>query len=163
ALAHLGLNRPADALQELTQALELPCPTRVYFMRALVRQQVGDAEGARRDREEGLRLTPRDERSWIARGWARLAGDPRGALADFDQALALNPRSRDALQKKAHVLAEFLGRTEESVAVLDRLLALDPESVPALGGRGVLLARQGKRSPALRDAESCLRLDTSPP
>ena len=48
--------------------------------------------------------------SWIARGVARIAADPPGALADFDQALLLNPRSPQALQDKAHVFSERLQR-----------------------------------------------------
>ena len=36
-------------------------------------------------RERGLRLTPRDEQSWVARGLARMDRDPKGAIADFDE------------------------------------------------------------------------------
>jgi serine/threonine protein kinase/Tfp pilus assembly protein PilF len=162
-LARLGLNRPAEALADLTHALDRGAPyTRIYFMRARVREQMGDLAGARRDREEGLRRRPSDEQSWVARGVARLADDAGAALADFDAALALNPRSLAALQNKAHVLAERLGRTEEALAVLDRLLALYPDFVPARGGRGVLLARLGRRAEAHQDAEACLARDAKP-
>jgi tetratricopeptide (TPR) repeat protein len=147
----------------LTHALEAGFPqTRVYFIRAVVRAEAGDRQGAESDRKEGLRQRPTDELSWIARGLARLASDPKGALADLDEALELNPNSRTALEDKAHVLSERLGRVEEAVEFLDRAIALYPDHVLAQAGRGVLLARLGRRDAALRDAEAALRLDPRP-
>ena len=57
---------------------------------------------------------------------ARLGSDPAAALEDFDQALALQPPSLSALQNKAHVLAEHLGRNRDALAVLDRLVERCP-------------------------------------
>ena len=42
------------------------------------------------------------------------------------------------------------------------LLTFRPEFVPARAGRGVLLARLGKRQAAHQDAEECLRRDLQP-
>jgi tetratricopeptide (TPR) repeat protein len=112
-----------------------------------------------------------DERSWIARGLARLGSDPAAALADFDQALTLDPTSRDALQNKAHVLAEKLPAktpdekqqlTLQAIEQLDKALALYPDFAPARSGRGVLLARLGKRDAAVADARGALQRDTRP-
>src|SRR5207302_698991 len=121
--------------------------------------RLGDKDGAKADRAAGLRERPADELSWVARGLARLAADPPGALADFEEALMLNPRSQSALQNKAHVLGK-LGRTAEAVQALDAAVALYPDFVPARSGRGVLLARLGEREAALRDAREALRRDT---
>jgi eukaryotic-like serine/threonine-protein kinase len=164
ALAHQGLGRPAEAVKDLTRALECgAAPTRVYFMRAMARRQAGDAEGAKRDEDQGRRREPKDETSWIVRGWARSASDPKGALADYDSALAHNPRSRIALHNKASVLAEKLNRPAEAIEVLTRLLSLYPDSVPARAGRGVVLARLGQRDAALEDARGCLARNGDPP
>src|SRR5438132_10335663 len=86
---------------------------------------------AKLDMEEGLRLEPTDEASWIARGLARQPRDAKGALADFNQALEINPRSVDALENKANVLSECLGRGNEAIKVLDRAVELHPDFVPA--------------------------------
>jgi tetratricopeptide (TPR) repeat protein len=94
-------------------------------------------------------------------------------LADFDQALALEPNSRDALQNKANVLAEKLAAkaktadqrtqlTQQAIAQLDKCVALHPDYAPARAGRGVLLARLGKRAAAVADAQEVLRRDTKP-
>src|SRR5581483_1626263 len=145
ALAYVEMNQPKDALEDLDQAVALPCPTQAFFVRAKVRARLGDKEGAQSDRQEGLRRQPQDETSWLTRGWAKLPADPKGALADFEQALARNPRSIKALQNQAHVLAEYLGRTGEAIAALDRLLEESPDSAAVRASRGVLYARLGKR------------------
>ena len=164
AVAHEGLQNYAAALEDLSTALKLGTPrTRVYFMRAMIKEKSGDAAGARRDMDEGLRLEPTDEVSWIARGLARQPRDPKGALADFNQALEINPRSVDALENKANVLSECLGRRDEAIKVLDRAVEFHPDFVPARAGRGVLLARAGKRDLAEADAKESLLRDTRAP
>jgi serine/threonine protein kinase/predicted Zn-dependent protease len=167
ASLRIGLKDYAGAIADLEQARKLGAKqTRVHFMLAEARRRSGDREGAERDFEEGLRQRPgeKDEQSWISRGVARLNGkkDVAGALADFEEALQINPQSRDALQNKAAVLADLPGRAEEAVGVLDRAVALYPDFVPARAGRGVLLARLGRREAALRDARDSLLRDTSP-
>jgi hypothetical protein len=47
--------------------------------------------------------------------------------------------------------------------VLSRAVELNPDYVPARAGRGVLLARAGKRDAALQDAKEALRRDTRAP
>jgi serine/threonine protein kinase/Flp pilus assembly protein TadD len=163
ALARQGQGRLAEAVADLTHALELgSAPTRTYFMRAVLRREAGDADGARRDREAGLKQEPGDELSWVARGMARLQDDPDGALADFEAALRLDPRSLPALQNKAHVLAQKPGRLADALTTLDRAVALHPDAAQTRSGRAVLLARLGKIGEAHEEAEAALRLDPSP-
>jgi eukaryotic-like serine/threonine-protein kinase len=162
ALARQGLGDYARAIDDLTRALDLGALyTRVYFMRARVREKAGDGDGARRDWEEGLRQEPADEKSWVARGMARLAKDPEAARADFEKALELNPRSLAALQNIAHVHAR-LDRTEEAVKVLNTAVRLHPDYLSARIDRGVLLARLGRREAAHKDAEEVLLRDNKP-
>jgi serine/threonine protein kinase/Tfp pilus assembly protein PilF len=159
ALARQGLENYQGAIDDLTTALELGAPyTRIYFMRSRAHQRAGNSRAARRDWEEGLRQKPADEKSWIARGMARLAKDPHGALGDFQQALKLNPRSLAAMQNVAHVFSK-LDRKEKAVEMLDKLVRLHPDYVPARVGRGVLLARLGKRRLAHKDASEGLLRD----
>lgn len=164
ALARQGLKQYADAERDLSRALELGTPlTRVHFMRARVRDLAGDRAGAEQDRAEGLRREPADEKSWIARGVARIHQDAAAAaLADFEHALRLNPRSRAALQNVAHVLAERLNRTQDAVEILERTAGYYPDSAAVVAARGVLRARLGDRRAAHVDAEEALRLDSQP-
>jgi eukaryotic-like serine/threonine-protein kinase len=107
-------------------------------------------------RQEGLKRVPADEESWIARGVARVADDPRGALDDFRAAVKLNPRSLAGLHNQAHVLSEHLRQPRAAVAILDQVLRLHPDLVAAWAGRGVLRARLGLRAEAHRDALQAL-------
>ena len=166
ALARLGLGDAAGAVADLDAALKRPgTPARALFIRSRAKARLGDAEGARRDREAGLAREPDDEASWVARGVARLPADPKGALADLDAALRLNPTSFDALQSKAAVLSENLGRAEDAVRVLDRAIDLHPGRVRARDGRGVLLARLGspRRGPPRRPDRTLHRLGPRDP
>jgi tetratricopeptide (TPR) repeat protein len=163
SIARQGMGKDAQAIEDLGEALQRGDPsTRIYFLRARLRARLGDRDGALRDRAEGLRRVPADDISWVVRGLNRLPADPRGAVADFDQALKLNPRNLEAWQNKASVLAEQLGRSREAVEALDRVVALYPDYVPARAGRGVVLARLGKRKLAHADADECLRRDMQP-
>jgi tetratricopeptide (TPR) repeat protein len=164
AQARMGLKKYEEAIADLTYALDNGAPyTLLYFLRANAYEKVGKPAEARRDREEWLRREPSDEQSWVNRGVGRLSrGDVKGALADFDQALKLNPESLAALQNKAHVLAERLGETEAAVAVLDRAVTRHPDQVLPRAGRGVLLARLGRRDTAHQDAKEALALDQKP-
>ncbi|GIW81218.1 MAG: hypothetical protein KatS3mg105_3025 [Gemmatales bacterium] len=162
-LALLHLNRLEDALADLNQALQYRhCPTRAYFIRAHIHRLRGDETAYRRDHERGLEAIPQDEMSWVARGLARIESDPRGALADFEQALSHDAQSLVALQNKAYVLAEHLRETEKALAVVEELVRLQPQNAEHLGVRGVLHARLGHRRAAHRDAETILKLDAHP-
>ena len=164
AAAHQGLGQWAASVEDLTHALECGShSTRVYFLRARAREKTGNKDGAQSDRGEGLRLTPNDELSWVARAEMRLPADPQAALADVESALKLNPRSSFALQLQAHILGEHLNRPADAVRVLNQAVEWYPDQVPVRAGRGVLLARQGKREEALSDAREALLRDTKPP
>ena len=121
AVARMGVGDFSGAVADLDRVLEHPdAPVQALFRRAAARERLGDRDGAARDRAEGLRRRPDDELSWIFRGLARLKDDPQGALSDFDAALAINRRSKSALENKAFVLAERLGRPEEAIEVYNR-------------------------------------------
>ncbi len=151
------------AIADLTAALDRGAPrVRTLFLRATTRERAGDADGARRDRAEAMTVDPRDEQGWIMRALSRMAAEPDAALADLDRALALNPRSLSALQNKAYLLSERLGRAEEAIRALDRAVELYPDYVPSRSGRGVLLAILGRRDAALADARESVWRDTGP-
>ena len=165
-LARKGLSRKLFpiAIEDLTEALKIPgCPKRVYFERAEIHGLMNNIADAQRDMAAGSQETPTDEEGWIARGFASRWKNPLAAVADFDEALKINPHSFNALQNKAAILDERCDEPEESLEVIEKTVSFYPDSVLARGGRGVLLARQGKRAQALADAEESLLLDSGPP
>jgi serine/threonine protein kinase/regulator of sirC expression with transglutaminase-like and TPR domain len=161
ALAREGLQEYREAIADYTQALADPtASTRIYFLRSAARDKAGDQAGAQRDFDAGLATEPTDEMGWIARGNARRERDAKAALADYERALAINPRSFDALQNKAAILSDKFSDDAAALKVIERAVELYPESVLTRGGRGVLLARMGQRGTALEDARACLLLDS---
>ena len=143
-----GLGREQDALDDLNRAEELgSTAVMLYYLRMQVHRRLGHDISARRDLDHLLRLTPTDEKGFVARGLARAAnGDMKAALDDFTRAVQLNPNSVPALQDQASVLAEQLGRNREALAPLDRLLELYPAFARARGaGRGAGAAGDARR------------------
>lgn len=163
ALLRLDRQQYAEAIQDLTDAEKHGAPrVRVCLVRARVRERMGDRLGAQRDRAEGLKGEPTDETSWLARGAARWSDDPQAALGDFDEALRRFPRSLQARQNKAYLLAERLGRPAEAILALNDLIAAYPDYAPAWASRAVLRARQRDRAGARQDAQTARALDASP-
>jgi len=163
AIAYEGSKNWAEAERDLVQLLADPlAPTRAYFLRCKVREKLGKRTEAEQDRQEGLKREPHDALDWTARAVWRKDREPVQALADLDEALRRNPKLLNALQSKAAVLGDHLGKPAEAVAVLDRLLELYPSHTEARAGRGVYLARIGKVEAAREDARASLEADSSP-
>ncbi len=167
-----GLGREQDALDDLNRAEELgSTAVMLYYLRMQVHRRLGHDISARRDLDHLLRLTPTDEKGFVARGLARAAnGDMKAALDDFTRAVQLNPNSVPALQDQASVLAEQLGRNREALAPLDRLLELYPAFARARGrgpwcGRGWGCATRPWPTPGRRSnsTPAAARRFTRPP
>ncbi|MBO0698617.1 MAG: tetratricopeptide repeat protein, partial [Zavarzinella sp.] len=153
----------AGAEADLTAALALPgAPTRIYFLRARARKALGNTKGEAEDLAEGYKRPPADDVSWVTRGVRLLETDPRAALADYEEALKLNPKSKDALVNKAVALADHLNRPADAANALDRLLEFCPTYTDARAGRGVYLARCGDAKRATADAAQVLKEDPTP-
>jgi Tfp pilus assembly protein PilF len=103
------------------------------------------------------------ERAYINRGeFLRGAGRNGEALADFDRAIALNPRLAEGYVRRATVHLET-GNAAAALPDLDRALALDPHNAPAFTRRchARVLLRQGEE--ALADCQRATALDPADP
>jgi len=159
AVARQRQGRWQEAVDDLTRAIDLGATeTRIYFVRARLLDRLGQRQRAEADRRQGLTLMPTDEKSWIARGMARLRHDPQAALDDFRHALKLNPRSAVAMRNVAYVLAQRLHDDQQALAVLDDLAAVDPDDATVVAGQGVLAARIGQPDVALASADKALAI-----
>ena len=157
-LARKKLGQAKLALADVTAALDKKLPyTRAYFVRSRLHKQIGDKQRALTDHQEGLKRTPKDEKSWNSRAYAKITDDPKGALADFYQALQLNPRSYVALHNIAHMLTKSNPADPKALPILDKLIQLYPTRTTARSSRGLLLAALGKREAAHADAKVLLK------
>ncbi len=163
AIALRNLSQCDSALKDLNTAIDGGFPeTRVYFLRASVHQRMKNGELEKSDKATGLRLTPTDELSWVARGVEQLPQDPAAALLDFRKALEIDPSSHEAFRNLSMVLSEYLKRPDESIQVLTDALKHHPEDAYLWAGRGVLFARAGRRDEALKDAEEAQKRSQEP-
>jgi len=150
ALVLRRMGRPADAVADLDRLAADPnAPTRIYFVRAQVKDAMGDKAGAAADRAEGMKREPADPASFVTRGLARVSQDMDAALADFRAAEKLEPRYADAMVNQAWLLGETMNRPANALEVVDRLLALYPDHQTGRGGRAVYLARLGRNDEAI--------------
>jgi serine/threonine protein kinase/Tfp pilus assembly protein PilF len=163
AVARNHMNDLRGAESDLTTALNKGfSSTRIYFFRWRIRKALKDDKGAESDFNEGMRREPTDEMSWIARGFARMHKEPDKALADYDKALALNPKSRIARMNKVEVLAVIQNKNREARQVLEEVLELSPDHARALAALAVVLARLNESKLARERIAAALQRDTSP-
>lgn len=157
AIVCRNLRQYQSSLSDLDALVDTPgVPTRVYFVRAQVRDLFGDKAGAAADRAEGMKRAPCDPASFVTRGLARATREPNEALADFVAAEKLDPFNVDALVNQAWLLGERMNRTEDAIAATNRLLVVYPDHLNARSGRAVLLARLGRCDEAIAEARKCL-------
>ena len=168
AQARQELARRADpakwAAAEADASAALECgaaPVRALFLRANVRNAMGNVAGARADHAAARARPPASESDFLARGAERLASDPKGALADFRAATERNPFSFEALYRQVQVL-DRLGDTAGALATAERIVKLYPELAPARAGLAVLLARTGRAAEARAEVERALALSADP-
>lgn len=172
AAARKGMKKYSEAIRDLGEAIRLaPELDQLYYVRAQIHALAGNAERAKLDRLHVLDHEPTHPIGWTYRGLVRAANDPRGALVDFDKALALNPYCPLTLYNKACLLADVLGRQknaddlrhrDEAILVLDRLLQQNDRFVEARFKRAFLLAELGNRARAVADAELMIRHEPTP-
>jgi len=169
-------DRDGDALQDYRDALaslpEHPAEGRLYGIQlrmdlVALDRSLGDEPDARSqlmtaqaeinaldgsgpDREEFLRL-----RSSIKLA----AGDPEGALADVNEALAIN-HDRGNLQLDGDILMK-LGRTDDAIAVYKQVLSSDADDRLALTSLGYALRAAGQDDEAEKCFEHLAKIDPS--
>ena len=106
---------------------------------------------------------PLVERSYRNRGVALYKSEKyEAALADFDRALALDPRSAQAWMTRATLFMRT-GQTEKALADFDRALQLDARDADTLGRRCVVLLRLRRFEDALQDCRSARDLNPYDP
>jgi tetratricopeptide (TPR) repeat protein len=94
-----------------------------------------------------------------ARGLARQsAGDIDGAIADFTQAVALDPKDVAALDQRG-LAREARGDIDGALADFNQVITLDPKQADAFNNRGLIKQARGDYDGALADYNQALLLD----
>lgn len=164
-LVFMELKKYAEAETDVTAAIDGGFPeTRLYFLRARIRDRAGDKKGAADDRAKGFDQRPNCETDWVAQARARLPRDPQAAMSDLNECTKRYPKSQRTLawDNKAMILSEYLHQPEDAIAALAEAVRIDPDAALSYAGRGVLYARQGNFTAARDDAQKALALRNDP-
>ncbi len=165
--------RDADAVRQLDQALaQGPASSlaALHRTRARLHQEAGRVADAVRDLdaaaclEAGGKDSPQAAEDLLAKGRLLVrAGDPTGAIAAFDAALAGSPDHRGALRERAEVLLR-LHHDTDALRDLNRLLAgpraSKAEAAALYRSRAAVRTRVGDHAGALEDFTELLDLES---
>lgn len=180
--AHLGRSKEAE--QDLTTILDnhlTLAPDWVYSKRGVIRLAVQDNDGALADFGKAietsgdalsyhppgdsarLEILRRQASYYSQRGlvWSK-KGEPRKALADFDQAVTLDSKNADYRLNRA---LAYIGSRDFRAALpdCDKAIELRPDFEPAYAARAWARMHVGDWTGVLADAEKTLQLDPNDP
>jgi len=131
------------------------------FQRGLLYSEQGKYTRALAAFDEAVRTSP-SAGAYANRGATRARlGDTRGAIEDFNEALAREPDDAAVLVNRgnAHVL---LGEFKEAIADFSRVLELQPKFVGVWFNRGLARSQAGDPDGARRDWDQAMTLTGDP-
>ncbi|MFO0941493.1 MAG: serine/threonine-protein kinase [Pirellulales bacterium] len=159
ALALKALGENAAALEDLNWIIQQrQASPRIYSLRSQLNAAVGDIQTAKADVQAALAAKPFAADDWVARGVLKIQSDPKGALADFEQALKLDSSNMAAHFNSAHVCSEMLGDLPSAISSLTALEKSAQESASVIASRGILYARNKQVAEAISDAKTAAKL-----
>jgi tetratricopeptide (TPR) repeat protein len=130
-----------EAVAQFNQAVTLnPRYTIAYLLRAYVKNQLNDPQGALADYNEALSLNPKYTSAYYNRGIlkANKLNDPQGALADYNQAISLNPKYTAPYLNRGILKDEKLNDPQGAIADYNQALSLNPKYALAYYNRAIL-------------------------
>jgi tetratricopeptide (TPR) repeat protein/S1-C subfamily serine protease len=109
--------------------------------------------------DEGIRKYP-EAYTYYNRGNAKSAlGNKQAAIADFDRAIALNPKFIEAYNNRG-IAKSVLGNRQAAIADFDFTIALNPKSAGAYINRGIIQSSLGNRQAAIGDFNLAIILNS---
>lgn len=97
--------------------------------------------------------------AYINRGTLRLDnGDVDGAMADYNQAIAIDPKHANAYNGRGNAYQDK-GDVDRAMADYNQAVAIDPKHANAYNGRGNAYQRKGDIDRAIADYDQAIALD----
>jgi tetratricopeptide (TPR) repeat protein len=132
-----------EAVAQFNQAVAInPRYTIAYFMRAYVRSQLKDSQGALADFNQAISLDPKYVDAYNGRGnlKQRQLNDFSGALADYNKAISLNPQLAISYVGRGVLKYQKLNDFPGALVDFNQAIALNPNYEVAYNNRGSLKA-----------------------
>jgi tetratricopeptide (TPR) repeat protein len=130
-----------EAVTQFDQAVALnPRYIVAYFLRACVKYNLNDLQGALADFNQAISLNPKLTAAYYNRGSLKhfKLSDSQGALADYNQAISLNPKVADIYYNRGLLKHEKLNDLQGALADYNQSISLNPKFAEAYTNRGLL-------------------------
>jgi protein O-mannosyl-transferase len=138
---------------------ENPDISYLYFLRANLKKDKGDINGALRDYNETVRLDPENADAFNNRGSLNgMLENYEQALNDFNRAIKLDPEIEDGYYNRA-VVKNILGDTKGAVKDYDMVIKQDPGDYMAIDERGLAKMSLKDYSGAVSDFSRSLKIE----
>ena len=146
-----------DRMAHLDRAIAIS-PTRAHYWetRAIHKIDLLDFEGARADVDQAMVLQERPYLHFLRGLVLCQSGRAVDSLADFDAAIAGQPRNAQFYRGRSLARAA-LGQNSAALEDAERLIRLAPQMAESYYARGIALSHLGRDIDAIRDFSEALR------
>ena len=157
----------AGAVADYLRAVKLD-PTSVpasklesaYHNCGIVRFELGAYAAAIADLSHAIELKPNDQDLFNDRGVAKWnQGDIEGAIADYNQSIAINPKTAARAYRNRALLKSSKGDKDGAITDYNQAIELEPKNANAYNKRGELKHAKGDLDAAIGDFTTAIGLD----
>ncbi|MDM3844989.1 MAG: tetratricopeptide repeat protein [Aphanizomenon gracile PMC638.10] len=156
-LSDLKKYREAEAA--INKAIELSPRAAFYLNRGVVRDELGNKQGAIDDYNLAIKINPNYEPAYNNRGNARNElGDKQGAIDDYNQAIKFNPNLAQAYYNRGIVRYD-LGDKQGAIDDYNQAIKINPNLAQAYYNRGIVRYDLGDKQGAIDDYNQAIKFN----
>ncbi|MBO5263727.1 MAG: tetratricopeptide repeat protein [Bacteroidaceae bacterium] len=149
---------PNKAIELYTKIIAIAKLPEVYNNRALIKQNIGDVNGALEDFNEALVLNPKDITVYNNRGVLKKEQkDYIGSMSDYNRAQEIDPNKATTYNNRADLYIT-LGKLNEALDDINRCITLDASNPVFFITKGEIYKAMGKYSEAISEFSNALSI-----
>jgi tetratricopeptide (TPR) repeat protein len=154
-----ALKRYKEAAAAINKAIELSPRAAFYLNQGIVRNDLGDKQGAIDDFNQAIKFNPNLALAYYNRGIVRYElGDKQGAIDDFNQAIKFNPNLAEAYYNRGIVRYE-LGDKQGAIDDFNQAIKFNPNLALAYYNRGIVRYELGDKQGAIDDFNQAIKIN----
>jgi tetratricopeptide (TPR) repeat protein/S1-C subfamily serine protease len=156
-LSDLKKYREAEAA--INKAIELSPRAAFYNNRGIVRDELGDKQGAIDDYNLAIKINPNFANAYYNRGIVRdELGDKQGAIDDYNLAIKINPKYAEAYAGRG-IVRNDLGDKQGAIDDYTLAIKINPNLAQAYNNRGIVRNELGDKQGAIDDYTLAIKIN----